>query len=144
MSATALRVVSERLSKLGAGKVNVVGMPATREQLSAMEPFEFQNWAVSTLFGIHAPTKIADRGIDGFTGWLQTSIQVKQQEHVGRPALQQFRGALAGKKKGIIVALGFAHTAHEEAARLRREEGVEIALLTAEEILHPDFDAIGL
>ena len=69
---------------------------------------------------------------------------MKQQEHVGRPIVQQFRGALTNKKKGVIVALGFAHTAHEEVARLRREEGTEIVLLTAEEILHPDFDAVGL
>lgn len=124
--------------------VKIIGMEATREELQAMEPFEFQNWAVSALFGIHSPTKAADRGIDGFTGWLQTPIQVKQQDHVGRPVVQQFRGSLGRKTKGVIVALGFAATAHEEAARLRREEGIEMVLLTTEEVNAPDFDSVGL
>lgn len=144
VSATALRVVKERLSKLHAGEISVIGMPATRKELEAMNPFEFQNWAISTVFGIHAPRRAGDRGIDGFTGWLQTPIQVKQQDHVGRPVVQQFRGALKNKKKGVIIALGFTSTAHEEAARLRREEQVELVLLTCDEILSQDFDAITL
>ncbi len=144
VSPTALRIVKERLSKLGAGKITVIGMPATTEELRAMDPFEFENWAISTLFGIHSPSRVADRGIDGFTGWKQTPIQVKQQEHVGRPVVQQFRGALGGKNKGVIVGLGFARTAHEEAARLKREEHIEIVLVTPAEMMQADFDTMGL
>jgi len=144
VSPTALRIVKERLGRAGAASVNIVGMPATRAELRAMDPFEFQNWAVSTLFGIHTPSRVGDRGIDGFTGWLQTPIQVKQQEHVGRPTVQQFRGSIAVKKKGVMVSLGYTKGAHEEAARLKNEEGIEVVLLTAEDILNPDFDSVGL
>jgi DNA modification methylase len=144
VSQTALRIVKARLENAGARGISVIGMAASRQELEEMNPFEFQNWAISTLYGIHAPRKSGDHGIDGFTGFLQTPVQVKQQDHVGRPTLQQFRGALNNKKKGVVLALGFTSTAHEEAARLRREEGIEIVLLTAEELLRPDFDAMGL
>lgn len=144
VSYTALRIVKGRVEGFGASKVEIIGRPASKAELQAMNPFEFQNWAVSALFGIHSPSRVGDRGIDGYTGWLHTPIQVKQQEHVGRPTVQQFRGALGKKQRGVIVALGYTRGAHEEAARLKNEESIEMALLTAEDILNPDLDTVGL
>ena len=40
-----------------------------------------------------------------------------------------------GKKKGIVVGFSFVKSAHEEAARTKVQEDLDIQLITAEELL---------
>lgn len=130
VSPTALRVVKQRLEKLGATEVRLANFPYALGELKAMNPFEFQNYVVDFIQGVHNPRKSGDYGVDGWTWWNHFPIQVKQQDSVGRPVIQGFASAIRKEKKerGYVFALGFAKTAHEETARLRMEEGLDIEL----------------
>jgi hypothetical protein len=94
-------------------------------------------WAVSSLFGRNSPKKIADMGIDGFSFLENNPIQVKQSRGVGRPVIDAFLGVLQRQKtdRGIIVALSFTKGAYAEVARAKREHGVTIELIPAQDIL---------
>lgn len=75
-------------------------------------------------------------GIDGF--YLDgTPIQVKQSEDVGRNVVDNFETAIRRmqRTKGVIVAFSFGKGAHEEVARVKLAEGLEITLKTVDEIL---------
>ena len=83
-------------------------------------------------------------GIDGFSFMLHEPIQVKQSPNVGRPTVDSFETAIdrTGKKVGYIVAFSFSRGAFEEAARSKKEKGVEIRLVTVEELLEDKVDLI--
>ena len=93
--------------------------------------------ARGALHGRHADRKTADFGVDGWTFMEENPIQVKRSERVGRPEVQKFSAAVRAhkKQKGVVVAFSFSHPAYEEAARLKREEDVDIELRTVEEVL---------
>ena len=138
ISQTAIRVVEQRLQqKLGATNFEVHGMVSSIEELKALNPFEFQNWAINAVYGQHAPRKIADMGIDGFTFMERHPIQVKQASHVGRPVVDALVGALERQKdkKGMIIAFGFTSGAVEEVARLERESNIKIQLIKCADLL---------
>jgi DNA modification methylase len=136
ISQTAINVVQNRLASI-IGTVEVYGLAKNLHDLEAMSWQEFQIWAVSSLFGRHSPRQIADMGIDGFSFLENTPIQVKQSRNVGRPVIDSFLGVLQREKskRGIIVALSFGKGAYEEVARAKHENGVEIELITAQDIL---------
>jgi hypothetical protein len=81
-------------------------------------------------------TLSSDMGIDGWT-LDNRPIQVKREEAVGRNVVDNFETAMtrANKTRGIIVAISFGKGAYEEAARAKLEQGLEIELKTAKEIL---------
>ena len=76
-------------------------------------------------------------GIDGYSHLHHEPIQVKQSEHIGRNIVDNFETAIERekKRKGYIVAFSFGSGAYEEAARCKREKGLEIELVTVEELL---------
>lgn len=90
------------------------------------------------------PRKSADMGIDGFSFFEHNPIQVKQSEHVGRNVVDNFETPVerSGKKKGEIVAFSFTKGAYEEAARVKKAKGLEIKLVTVEEILERRADLV--
>lgn len=137
ISPTALRVVADRLAKVGARNVRFVNFPYSLEELRAMHPFEFQNFVVNFIQGVHSPKLVGDYGIDGYTWWERYPVQVKQQDNVGRPTVQGFASAIRKEKKdkGYIFALGFTRPAHEEVARLQVEEGLTIELWEVQEMV---------
>lgn len=137
VSQTAIRVVQNRLRKIGAPAPEVVGLVENEEQLRRLDPFEFQNWAINAVQGRHSPKKIADMGIDGFTFFENHPIQVKRMDAVGRPEVDKLVGVLGREKdkKGMLVAFGFTRGTIGEVARLKRESGIEIQLLTCAELL---------
>lgn len=137
VSPSAIRVVEQRLRKLGAKRYNVHGMVASVQELRKLSPFEFQNWAINAVFGKHSPTPVADMGIDGFTFLENNPIQVKQMEHVGRPHIDNFAGVMQREKakKGMFIAFGFTKGAIDEVARLRREQKIQIELVPCQELL---------
>ena len=151
ISPTACKLMKRRVEQAGARNVEIIGLPMTIEELKELKPFEFQNWIIGAMGGTVSERKVKDMGIDGYTFWDRWPIQVKQQEKVGRPVVDEFETALqrygermmkAAKErkngtfrlKGIIVAFSFTKDAYEEAARAK-SEGLEIELLTVEEVL---------
>jgi len=151
VSPTACKLMKRRVEQVGARNVEIIGLPMTIEELKELKPFEFQNWIIGAMGGTVSERKVKDMGIDGYTFWERWPIQVKQQEKVGRPVVDEFETALqrygermmkAAKErkngtfrlKGIIVAFSFTKDAYEEAARAK-SEGLEIELLTVEEVL---------
>jgi hypothetical protein len=102
--------------------------------------FEFQNWVFDTLHGRANPRRTGDLGIDG---WIEFSVptQVKQYEHVGRvdvdkleTAVERFYGKTAGTK-GVLIGFSFTKDAFEEIARAKLKKGMEIKLMTVQDIL---------
>lgn len=125
------------MRKLGATNYEVCGTVKSLKELRALDPFEFQNWAINAVYGQHSPRKIADMGIDGFTFMERHPIQVKQMEHVGRPVMDAFAGVLQREKekKGVIIAFGFTTGAVEEVARLEREDKIRIELVKCTDLI---------
>ncbi|WP_157437326.1 hypothetical protein [Actinoplanes subtropicus] len=75
---------------------------------------------------------------------LNEPIQVKQSDHVGRNVVDNFETAVrrAGETAGYIVAFSFARGSHEEAARARRADGLDIRLVTIKQLLSPDASTV--
>lgn len=137
ISPTAIKVMRDRLLKARYPAPEVLGLPTTIAALKALAPFEFQNWVIRERFNGAVGPKGGDMGIDGYSFMLHEPIQVKQSERVGRNTVDNFLAAVRrkGKKRGYIVAFSFGKGAYEEAAAVKRRDGIEIILLTAEELL---------
>ena len=140
VSPTALRVVKQRLIKYGATEIEEVDVPRSLDELKAMKPFEFQNYTISFIQGVHNPKLVGDAGIDGWTVFKRHPIQVKQQEHVGRPEIQKFQSAIHAQKKdkGYFFAFSFTKPAYEEAARCKQQEGIEIEFWNVQDLMEAD------
>ena len=70
------------------------------------------------------------------------TIQVKQSESIGRNVVDNFETAIRRAKAqiGLIVAFSFAKGAYEEVARVKNHEGLEIRLVTIDELLKEDME----
>lgn len=136
ISPTACKLMAKRMSGIGARDFEIIGLPKTLSEIKKMQPFEFQNWVMEKLIAHPSKVRTGDMGIDGrlFDG---TPIQVKQSEGVGRNVIDNFETAMKRerKKKGIIVALSFGKGAHEEVARAKNQDGIEIELKTVEDLI---------
>jgi hypothetical protein len=144
ISPSAIRVVEERLLKVGARREHEyisIGVPKTVKELKNLQPFEFQNWVINEMRARHSEKKGGDMGIDGYI--LKdlyrhaAGIQVKQSESVGRNVVDNFKSALDRKKykKGYLVAFSFSKGALDEAARLRNIGEMDMILVTVDELL---------
>ncbi len=140
ISQSALRVVQNRLRKIGGAPIIVHGMVQSVHELRELSWQEFQAWAVDAVQGRHSPSKIADMGIDGFTFLEHHPIQVKQVDGIGRPIIDNLVGVLQRQRdnRGMIIGFSFTKGAIEEAARLEREDKIKIDLLTCRQILEED------
>lgn len=140
ISQSALRVVQNRLRKIGAPSVQLHGMVETEAELHELNWREFQTWAVDAIQGRHSPRKIADMGIDGFTFMEHHPIQVKQSAGVGRPVIDNFVGVLERQKdkRGVIIAFSFTKGAIGEVARLKRESQIDIELITCRQLIEEE------
>lgn len=137
VSPTACKLMQRRLAKEGVTGVQTPGIPYKPEELKKLKPFEFQNWVVGIMSGTVSDKKSADMGIDGYSFMERDPIQVKQQESIGRPDIDKFETAIrrVGKQKGYVVAFSFTKGAYDEVARVKRKNGLEIELLTVEELV---------
>jgi SAM-dependent methyltransferase len=137
ISQSAIRVVEQRMQKLGATDFEVYGLIGSLAELRALDSFEFQNWAINAVYGQHSPRKIADMGIDGFTFMEHHPIQVKQMDHVGRPVIDNFAGVLQRQKekRGMIIAFGFTSGAIDEVSRMEREDKIKIELIKCSDLV---------
>jgi DNA methylase/Restriction endonuclease len=136
VSPQAIEVMKLRLGKLGATP-KIIGVPTSVADLRQLGPFEFQHWIVQRVMGTQSPRKVADMGIDGYSFLEDAPIQVKQSERVGRPEIDKFETAVerSGRDKGYVVAFSFTKGAHEETARAKRDAGIEIVLVTVEDVV---------
>jgi DNA modification methylase len=140
ISRTACRLMADRLTDLGIA-VEVKGMDETEDTLRSLKPFEFQNWVVERMHGTHAPRQTGDGGVDGYSFLLREPIQVKQQDGVDRPVVDAFETAVARStgNLGYLVAFSFSRGATAEAARARRDQGLDIRLVRVRDLLaEPD------
>ena len=66
-----------------------------------------------------------------------TPVQVKQSDKVGRVEVDKFETAIRRMKKtsGMMVAFSFGKGAHEEVARAKNHEGLNIELKTVKSVL---------
>ena len=147
ISPTAIKIIQKRFKQIlgmieGVNYI-VIGMPNTIEEVKKLEPFEFQNWVVIDKMRANASRKkVGDMGLDGYYPRRilteEAGIQVKQSDGVGRNVVDNFETALKrqGYKKGYIVAFSFGKGAYEEVARIKNKEGLEIKLITIEELLN--------
>lgn len=136
VSPTACNLMAERMRKVGASSIELIGMPKSLDEVKALQPFEFQNWVMQRLMGRVSVRKSGDMGIDGYL-FDGTPIQVKQSEAIGRNVIDNFETAIkrTKKTKGLIVAISFGKGAYEEVARAKNVEGLEIELRTVEDII---------
>jgi restriction endonuclease Mrr len=83
--------------------------------------------------------KTGDMGVDGYL-FDGSPVQVKQSEDVGRNVVDNFETAIrrSKKTKGMIVALSFGKGAHEEVARAKNQDGLEITLKTLKELMEEE------
>lgn len=143
VSPTACKLMLKRMHKIDPANIaynelDIIGLPRTAEEVKTMQPFEFQNWVLEKMMGRANPKKIKDMGIDG---WIplegNAPVQVKQSESVGRPVVDKFETAVirANKENGYIVAYSFTRDAHEEVARIKRISGLDIKLITLDELI---------
>ena len=140
ISPTAVNIMDRRIKRIpGAKWPTLVGLPSTVESLRQLKPFEFQNWVIQQFYGVASVRKSGDMGIDGYTFMTHDPIQVKRSEKVGRNVVDNFETAIKrdGSTTGWIVAFSFTKDAREEAARARWHEGLEVHLVTVEQLLKP-------
>ncbi len=145
ISPTAIKIIERRLAKTlhTVKDINYIsiGMPTTIKELKELKPFEFQNWVIDEMRANQSRKKVGDMGLDGYypKSVLTESagIQVKQSDGVGRNVVDNFETALkrAKYKKGYIIAFSFSKGAYEEVARAKNKEGLDIKLITVEELL---------
>ncbi len=147
ISPSAIALIKSRLNKIGVSEtdIDIIGMPATPEDLKKFKPYEFQYWVITEMHGTGSPRKSADMGIDGFSFLEHFPIQVKQSERVGRNVIDNFETALRRYYKhktkdmrGYIVAFSFTRGSNEEVARAKKN-GFEITLITVQNVLNKKF-----
>jgi DNA modification methylase len=138
VSPSACKLMVKRLHRAGVAisQSEILGMPKTDTELRKLQPFEFQNWVLQRLMGRVSARKVGDMGIDGYL-FDGSPVQVKQSEDVGRNVVDNFETAIrrSKKTKGMIVAISFGKGAHEEVARAKNQDGVEITLRTLSELI---------
>lgn len=136
VSPQAIEIMKLRVRKLGA-EPTIIGVPVSVDDLRELGHFEFQHWIVQRVMGTQSPRKVADMGIDGYSFLENAPIQVKQSDRVGRPEIDKFETAVErdGDDKGYVVAFSFTKGAYEEAARAKRERGLDIVLVTVGDVV---------
>ncbi|MGI9012313.1 MAG: DNA methyltransferase [Nitrososphaeraceae archaeon] len=136
VSPTACKLMQKRMRVINGKNTEIIGLPLTVEELKLLHYFEFQNWVMDKLYARINPKRVGEMGIDGYF-MDSTPIQVKQSEGIGRNVVDNFETAIQrkGRKKGMIVAFSFGRGAHEEVARIKQEQGLEIILKTVKDTL---------
>jgi len=139
ISPSAVDLMRRRLDRATKGRcVPIIeGLPDTVDDLKSLKPFEFQNWVMAKIVGTPSPRKTGDMGIDGYSFMVHDPVQVKQSERVGRNVIDNFQTAMRRERKdtGYIVAFSFGTGAKKEVARARVQDGLDIRLITVQQLL---------
>ena len=136
VSKEASKVIRKRMARDHKLKVEIVPLKSlTKQQILRLNPFAFEKYAVRSIGGIPNDIQRGDGGIDGRLEIDNTPIQVKKSDNIGRPVIDSFYKHLKANGKGIIIAKSFGKGAKEEVSRLRLQEGLEVILITVDDIL---------
>lgn len=151
ISPSAIALIKNRMNRITGGddrNYEVIGMPQKIDDLRHFKPYEFQYWVINEMHGTGSPRKTGDMGIDGLSFLEHYPIQVKQSESIGRNVIDNFQTAIrryckadSKNMKGYIVGFSFGKGAHEEVARVKKE-GIEITLVTVQDILDKKYSII--
>lgn len=138
VSPTACKVMVERIrSRLNyrISEKDIIGLPRTIDELKSMKPLEFENWVRQRLHAIKPQLDDVD-GIIHEIGFIKL-LEVKQRVRIGRRVVYVFETAMRvhKAKSGIIVAFSFSRDAHEEVARAKLEDDLNIELKKVEDLL---------
>jgi hypothetical protein len=140
ISPKACRSMRSRMYKKFGLTPEIINLPLTLEELKTLPNKEYVNWVFDRLNGRVNPKRSGDFGIDGWTD-LGIPTQVKQFGSVGREYVDKFETAVERfygnmqKPRGVLVGFSFTKNAVDESARAELERGMEIKLITVEEIL---------
>ncbi len=108
----------------------------TEQSLRRKAGFEFQAWVIKKLQANPASQKDSYLGIDAYTtdGY---PLQIRQEDDVGKRAIDSFAAALARSKarSGTIVAFGFGKDSFEGVMKARLNYRLEIKTVTVGELL---------
>jgi site-specific DNA-methyltransferase (adenine-specific) len=104
-------------------------------------PFGFERFIVEQYGGQPHARQVGDFGIDGLLreGDAVFPIQVKRSDNIGRNVIDNFKSAMTrfnrDCKRGYIIAFSFGRGTVEEAARLKREEDIDLELIRVDSII---------
>ena len=103
--------------------------------LAANDPFKFQSVCCSKIGAEVTLKKSDDHGRDGITK-DGDPVQVKGSDKVGRGKLQQFVGTIKefNRKAGVFIAFSFARSAYEYASTIKRNDGIDIKLMSVNDL----------
>ena len=138
-SETACEVMCKRMMDRHSLVVGLERKPVTYEQFMELEPFDFEKETVRHIGGVANTKQVSDGGVDGRLAFDGTPIQVKKSKRIGRNVLDNFHKHMSSHGRGIVIALSFGKGAKQEANRLRREENVDIQLLTLKNVVDGKF-----
>ena len=120
---------------------DIVSKPMTGKDFNKLKPLEFEKAAVRYIGGVTNHGQVADGGIDGRLAFDGTPIQVKKfDKPIGDDdKLRAFYLPLKQHGRGVYISLkGYTPKAKERASAWRRE-GLDIQLLTINDILKGKF-----
>jgi hypothetical protein len=106
------------------------------KSLRRLSSSEFQAWVLKRLDGKSSSSRDSAMGIDGFTTGGQP-VSIKQSDGVGMSAIESFSSALARNRarEGLIVAFSFGTDAMRGRVRAKMNYGLEIQMLTVDELI---------
>ena len=108
----------------------------TEQSLRRKAGFEFQAWVIKKLQANPASQKDSYLGIDAYTmdGY---PLQIRQEDDVGKRAIDSFAAALARSKarSGTVVAFGFGKDSFGGVMKARLNYRLEIKTVTVGELL---------
>ena len=135
-SKKASKVIRQRMARDHKLKIKVTPLgKLTKAQIKKLDPFEFERYMVTCIGGVANSKQRGDGGIDGRMVEDGTPIQVKKSHNVGRTVIDSFYRHLKKTGRGYIIANSFAKTAKEEAMKLKINEGLELILLTTDQVI---------
>ena len=135
-STEASKIIRKRMADEHKLKIKVTPLgKLTKIQVKRLDPFEFERYMVTCIGGVANSKQRGDGGIDGRMVEDGAPIQVKKSDNVGRPVLDSFYKHLKKKGRGFIIGHSFSKTSKEEVMRLKNEEGLDLKLITTDEVL---------
>jgi site-specific DNA-methyltransferase (adenine-specific) len=116
-------------------------------ELRYSNAFLFEKWIIKKFYGVSNIKQHHDKGIDGKT-IDGTPIQVKRQDNIGRNTIDNFKSAISRYNKilfdeninknniaGYVIAFSFGQGAIDEVERLKKDENINIKLITVDSIV---------
>jgi DNA modification methylase len=148
ISSKATTIIRKRLSEVGEMPAEATINTLSKSQALRLNHADFEDYMVRSVGGTPNTKSIkkrgakSDGGIDGFLIKDGTPIQVRQKSNVGRGEIDEFHKHLNRNGRGIFIAISFTKGSYAEAARLQREEGKNLQLLTVDDVIRESYQDV--